>query len=213
MDGNPGTHNYDVYIDDVYVDSTPARVEVCKESTWATRKHCEIQPATAWGTSSITIVANAGTLDAGTNYLYVVDSANTANTNGVGVTVGNGADTTAPSRSAGAPSGSLSSGTITTTMSLTTDEAATCKYSTTVGVAYASMAGTFTTTGGASHSVTVSGLSNGGSYSRYIRCADDESNPNVNTDDYTISWTVSSGNSGRAVSGGANLHSGGGSFR
>jgi hypothetical protein len=76
-------------------------------------------------------------------------------------------------------------------MSLTTNEAATCKWSTSAGTAYASMANTFTTTGSTSHSATISGLSDGGSYTRYVRCADDESTPNVNTDDYTITWTVS----------------------
>lgn len=99
-------------------------------------------------------------------------------------------DTTAPVRSAGSPTGALAAGTTSTTMSLTTDEAATCKFSTSAGTAYASMTNTFTTTGGTNHSVTVSGLSDGGSYTRYVRCSD--SVPNVNTSDYTISWTVSS---------------------
>ena len=88
MEGSTSTHDYDIYVDDVYVDSTPARVEVCKEPTWTTRKHCEIQPATEWGDTSITISANTGTLSSGTNYLYVVDSTNSVNANGVAVVVG-----------------------------------------------------------------------------------------------------------------------------
>jgi hypothetical protein len=107
-----------------------------------------------------------------------------------------GPDTTPPSRSAGSPSGALSSGTTSTTMSLTTNETATCKWSTSAGTAYASMANTFSTTGGTTHSTTISGLSDGESYTRYVRCADDESTPNVNTDDYTISWTVSNPSTG-----------------
>lgn len=101
-----------------------------------------------------------------------------------------GPDTTPPTRSAGSPSGALAAGTTSTTMSLTTNESATCKYGTT-SAAYASLPNTFAGSGTTSHSATISGLTNGGSYTYYVRCQDDESTPNVNTDDYTISWTVS----------------------
>jgi Concanavalin A-like lectin/glucanases superfamily len=50
------------------------------------------------------------------------------------------------------------------------------------------MPSTFTTTGGASHSTTVSGLANGGSYSFFVRCQDTAGNANPN--DFTISFTV-----------------------
>ena len=81
------------------------------------------------------------------------------------------ADTTPPARSAGAPSGTLTLGTTSTTLSLTTDEAATCKYAATAGTAFGSMAA-FSTSGGTSNSTSVSGLSNGGSYIYYdfIHC-------------------------------------------
>ena len=100
------------------------------------------------------------------------------------------ADVTNPTRSAGSPSGSQSAGTTQVNMSLTTDENATCKYSTTAGTAYGSMTGDFSTTGATSHSVTISGLSNGQSYNYYIRCIDGSNN--ANTDDYTISFSVAS---------------------
>ena len=99
-----------------------------------------------------------------------------------------GGDSTPPVRSNGAPSGILQSGTTQTTMSLTTDESCTCKYDTDGGEAYAAMANTFSTTGGASHSQTISGLSDGNSYTYYVRCEDESSN--ANTDDYEISWSV-----------------------
>jgi hypothetical protein len=99
-------------------------------------------------------------------------------------------DTEPPTRSAGSPTGALAAGTTSTTMSLTTNESATCKYGTT-SAAYASLPNTFAGSGTTSHSATISGLTNGGSYTYYVRCQDDESTPNVNTDDYTISWTVS----------------------
>jgi hypothetical protein len=102
-----------------------------------------------------------------------------------------------PVRSNGAPSGSLAAGTTQTTISLTTDEAANCKYSTTAGTSYTSMTNTFSTTGGTSHSSTVTGLANGTSYNYYIRCQDKASTPNANTDDYPISFSVSNASSGK----------------
>ena len=64
------------------------------------------------------------------------------------------ASTTPPVLSAGAPAGSLAAGTTQTTLSLTTNEAATCRYSTTAGIAYASMTLTFSTTGGTAQATT-----------------------------------------------------------
>ena len=81
-------------------------------------------------------------------------------------------------------------GTTQATLSLTTDEAATCRYSTTAGVAYASMPNTFTTTGSTSHSRTVTGLTNGGSYTFYVRCVDGLAN--ANADDYSVAFSVAS---------------------
>ena len=98
-------------------------------------------------------------------------------------------DTIAPVRSAGLPSGSQPAGTTQVTLSLTTDENATCKYSTTAGTAYGSMTA-FSTTGATSHSVTISGLSNGNSYNYYVRCIDGATN--ANSDDYTISFSIAS---------------------
>ena len=98
-------------------------------------------------------------------------------------------DTTPPVRSDGSPTGSLASGTTQTDISLTTDENATCKYDTSAGVVYDSMANTFTTTGATAHAQVVTGLTDGSSYNYYIRCQDGV--PNQNTDDYEISFSVS----------------------
>jgi len=98
-------------------------------------------------------------------------------------------DTTPPTRSSGSPTGTLTSGTTQTTISLTTNEAATCKYGTTANTAYSSIANTFTTTGGTSHSRLITGLSNGNNFNYYVRCND--SSNNFNTNDFTISFGVS----------------------
>ena len=94
-----------------------------------------------------------------------------------------------PARSNGHPSGVLPAGTTQTTMGLTTDEAATCRYSTQPGVAYASMTNTFTTTGATTHSTILSGLASQ-SYSFYVRCAD--ALGNANTNDFVIAFSVGS---------------------
>ena len=47
---------------------------------------------------------------------------------------------------------------------------------------------TFTTTGGTSHSRTLTGLTDGQSYTYYVRCIDGSGN--ANTNDYTISFSV-----------------------
>jgi hypothetical protein len=99
-------------------------------------------------------------------------------------------DTTPPNLSAGAPSGSVATGTTSTNLTLTTNESSTCKYATTTNVAYASMVNTFSTTGGTSHSTSISGLSNGNKYRYYARCSD--GGGNVTTSDYEITFRVGS---------------------
>lgn len=96
-----------------------------------------------------------------------------------------GGDVTPPSRSGISPSGTIAY-TTSTTLSATTDEAATCKWSASSGTAYASMANTFSSTGGTSHSTTVSVSVGGNTF--YIRCQDGSGN--ANTDDATGSFTV-----------------------
>lgn len=91
-----------------------------------------------------------------------------------------------PYRSNGQPSGTIS--TSSTTLSLSTDEAANCRYSTTAAVSYGSMASSTTTASGTSHSWSLSGLSDGAK-TYYVRCRDTAGNANL--DDYPISFTVS----------------------
>ncbi len=119
-----------------------------------------------------------------------------------GVTItSNVPDTTAPVRSNETPtSGTLSSGTTETTISLSTDENASCKYSGSASVAYASMTNNFSTTGSASHSTVVTNLSDGNSYDYYVRCEDEYNNEN--TSDVHISFSVSVASSGNDSSGG-----------
>jgi len=102
-----------------------------------------------------------------------------------------GSDTTPPGRSNGSPTGTLPAGTTSTTLSLNTDEAATCRYSTTAGVAYSRLKNTFSSTGGTSHATSVGGLEDGTLYTFYVRCRD--LSRNANPDDYPIRFSVQSG--------------------
>ncbi len=91
-------------------------------------------------------------------------------------------DTTPPTVSITAPTGTLAAGTTQTTLSVTTNENAICAWSNTAGVAFASMT-TFTTTGGTSHSTTLSNLTNGSNYTTYVKCKDTAGN--ISTDSST----------------------------
>ena len=98
-------------------------------------------------------------------------------------------DNVSPSVFAGLPSGKVNSGSSSATLSVSTNEAATCKYSTSAGVAFDSMSKTFTTTGNISHFASVSGLTDGAAYAYYVRCRDLAGN--TNTSDYSINFAVS----------------------
>jgi hypothetical protein len=97
-------------------------------------------------------------------------------------------DTTPPVLSNGQPTGTLPAGTTQTTLSLTTNENATCRYAPTSGVDYSAMPTTFGSTGGTAHSTSFGGLSNGGSYTAFVRCQDAGGTPTLS--DFPISFAV-----------------------
>lgn len=97
------------------------------------------------------------------------------------------ADTTPPVRSNPQPTGTLAFGTTSATISVTIDEASTCKFGSSAGVAYASQPNTMTTNG-LTASATLTGLTNGAAITRYVRCQD--AFGNANTTDTTISFSV-----------------------
>ena len=75
-------------IDDFYMDSTRARVEVCDTATWSARTRCEPQLPTAWSDASITATFKKGYLPSSTTaYVYVINAAGSVNAAGFPVTV------------------------------------------------------------------------------------------------------------------------------
>lgn len=102
-------------------------------------------------------------------------------------------DTTPPVLSGGAPTGTLIFGTFRATLSLITNESATCKYSITSGVSYASMANKLYTANGTIHSAPIINLQNDKSYNYYIKCKDSANNANAS--DYIISFSIAASTS------------------
>jgi hypothetical protein len=83
-DTGPGS----VDIDDFYMDSTQARVEVCNAATFAASTKCELQLPVAWADGSIVVAFNKGYLDAGSSaYVYVINAAGAVNAQGFAVQI------------------------------------------------------------------------------------------------------------------------------
>jgi hypothetical protein len=101
-----------------------------------------------------------------------------------------GADNVPPVRFNGAPSGELPSDTTQVTLALGTAEAADCRYSTSEGVAYGDMPGSFEQTGGITHAQLISGLQDEHSYTYAVKCRDGAAN--ANDDDYLIHFSIDS---------------------
>jgi len=75
--------------DDIYVSQSEARVEVCSQPTYAACTSREIQPASAWTDTSISVKLNRGNRsDMANTYLYVVDSTGAVNSAGYRVEAG-----------------------------------------------------------------------------------------------------------------------------
>lgn len=88
----------------------------------------------------------------------------------------NGIDNRPPEASAGAPSGELPEGPSEVTLSLETNEAATCRFATTPGQRFRDMVDTFGATGGTLHQHDLGTLSGDRLHAYYIRCADTKGN-------------------------------------
>jgi hypothetical protein len=99
-------------------------------------------------------------------------------------------DTAPPWPTGGAPTETLSAGTTQATLTLSTNEDATCKYGTIPNTGYDAIPDLFTETGGIAHSALLTGLHDGQSYSHMVRCQDAASPPNTNTDDYVIRFAI-----------------------
>lgn len=87
LDPSVSIGDYVVELDDVYVDSTRARVEVCDVARWSARAGalCEIQPEASWSAERISVRANLGAHSGGEAWLYVVAPEGRVNEDGLPV--------------------------------------------------------------------------------------------------------------------------------
>ncbi len=148
------------------------------------------------GTVGVITNSSAGPINpvwisGGINYWYVDFATGTdgwVNENNIDSYVPPPTDTIPPTANITAPTNNqvLSAGTTTFTMTATTNEAATCKWATT-DTAYASMTNTFTGSGSTSHNYPLLGLTDGTSYTRYVRCQDTAGNPMTSSVSVTFS--------------------------
>ena len=99
-----------------------------------------------------------------------------------------GTDLSPAYRFGGGPSGSLPAGTDSTTLTVSTDRLATCRYSHNPATPYALMSDSFTQTDSTEHVAPLSGLSDGTAYAFYVRC--NTADEVVNEDDYFIEFSV-----------------------
>ena len=101
-------------------------------------------------------------------------------------------DTIPPTATITAPTAAqlLVAGTTSTALSVSTDETATCKYSTGATDTYAQMGNAMSDGGSSSHTATLTGFVNGGSYTYYVRCQDAASTQNNMTTSANVSFSV-----------------------
>ena len=90
-----------IWVDDVYVDKSWARVMLGDEPTAVTSRHWEIQIPASWSDGAITVHANPGAFLPGHDaYLYVFDKNGIPNADGFPVMIGGGPQVDARSRRA-----------------------------------------------------------------------------------------------------------------
>lgn len=96
-------------------------------------------------------------------------------------------DVSAPTILSSSPSGILPQDTTSTTLSVKTNENATCKYSTTANMFYGAMTGALTNSNYQDHTVALSGLV-AGPHNYYVKCIDFSSN--VMTSDHVVTFSI-----------------------
>jgi len=137
-----------------------------------------------------------------TVYAIARDKFGNTSTTSVSVTVNNDLDP--PVITSSSPSGTITANTTLTSLQITTNKNATCKYGTaaptgqTALAQYTNLPYTFGVTGGTNHGARIVGLSNNTTYHYYVRC--EVTNLNPNTSDYVITFTVAQDNKPPVIS-------------
>ena len=92
FDGNDSyglSNSYRIWVDNFYIDTTRARVEIGNASTLVASNTRYIQPTTQWSDGSISVKLELNTFTEGQRvYLYVFDSTGNVNSQGYPLTIG-----------------------------------------------------------------------------------------------------------------------------
>lgn len=84
MASNLSTVQLRLFVDDIYVDRTRARVEIGDADTWTACRQREVQIPTSWSNTAITLNVNQGRFANGARgYVYVVNADGRVNARGV----------------------------------------------------------------------------------------------------------------------------------
>jgi len=166
----------------------------CSMTQYCTDTTNSCSPTTTYNSSTPLVLSTLGT-----HYVryFSTDNApegNTETTKSTELTIvkegPSDGDTQAPTLSNLQPTGVLPAGTTQTTLSVTTSEQGRCGYSTTPGVLSSPSPVPLDTTNGTTHTVLVTGLTNGASYTYYIQCADNQKNI---SDEASVQFSVAGG--------------------
>ena len=89
ISGQNNANSYTLWVDNLYIDTTRARVEIGNAATFSKCTMRFIQPATSWSDGSISVTVNLSQFTSGEKvYVYVVAPNGNVNNNGFPVTVG-----------------------------------------------------------------------------------------------------------------------------
>ena len=86
-----------IWLDDIYIDRDWNRVMLGNASTFGACTRFEMQPATVWADSSVSVTVNQGAYTNGQQaWIYLFDTANTSNTTGFPITINSGSTVIVP---------------------------------------------------------------------------------------------------------------------
>ncbi|MBT4153501.1 MAG: hypothetical protein HOE53_02520 [Candidatus Magasanikbacteria bacterium] len=187
------TSTFEIAFDEAIATST-GNIYIYKTNDNSLIETIDIEGAlvTASSTNAL-IIDPVATLDSNTEYYFLIDITaidDSAGNSYAGIALSTAwsfttTDTAAPTISGASPTGEQDVGTATVTVSVTTDEAATCKYAASAGAAFAAKT-VFSSTGATSHTTSVS-TEDDTSYSYYVSCQDGSTNESTET---TITFSI-----------------------
>lgn len=149
--------------------------------------------------SNVTVDSTGINLTSNLNWYWRVIAYDTANNAFTGGSFIYTTDTVVPVASSGSPTGTVT--TITPSISVSTDENATCKYSVNLDEEYSALDTTFSNTGNRTHNTTSTDISLG-TNTFYVRCRDTAGNTMTSSYSWSLVYSTGTTDSGGGGGGG-----------